>query len=50
MVNDDNKKIADFYAWVTAHLDIQKVNFQSGMYLILMSKIFAFIMNSFSCH
>lgn len=47
MANDDNKKIADFYAWVTVHLDIQKVNFQSEMYVILISKILAFIMNFF---
>lgn len=38
-------KTADFYDWVTG--DVQKVNFQSGMYLILMSKSFAFIMNVF---
>lgn len=44
IVNDDNK-IADFYGWVTR--DVQKVNFQSCMYLIPMSKIFAFIMNIF---
>lgn len=46
IVNDGNK-IADFYGWVTR--DVQKVNFQSCMYLIPMSKIFAFIMNIF-CH
>lgn len=49
MVNDDNKKIADFYARVTAHLDTQKVNFQSRMYLILMSKILLLLW-IFSCH
>lgn len=41
MVNEGN--IADFYAWVTR--DVQKANFYSGTYLILMSKIFACIMN-----
>lgn len=35
MVSEGNKKIVDFYGWVTG--EMQKANFQSGMYVILMS-------------